>query len=184
MRFEPTPIAGLTVVETDRHGDERGTFSRVWCAEELTAAGLDPSVAQVSLSTNATAGTRRGMHWQRPPHGEAKLVRCVQGAIFDVAVDLRPDSPTRLEWFGIELSAETGRALFLPEGMAHGFQTPTDDSAVLYLISTPYAGELQDGLPTDDPDIGIEWPGPAVVMSDRDRAMVPIANRSHALWAD
>ena len=125
-------------IEPERHGDERGHFARTYCADEFRANGLDPSIAQCSTSFNAKAGTLRGLHFQREPYAEVKLVRCTRGAIFDVAVDLRPDSPTYCRWVGVELTAENGRALYVPKGCAHGFLTLVDESEVYYQISEPF----------------------------------------------
>ena len=158
MRFVETPIPGAVVVELDRRDDERGFFARAWDPDELAGAGLAAGIAQVSLSRSTKAGTLRGMHFQRPPHQEAKLVRCVRGAIFDVVLDLRPDSPGYLSSYGVRLDHDAGRALYVPEGCAHGFQTLVDDSDMLYLISAPYAPQSADGVRWDDPAFGIEWP--------------------------
>lgn len=169
MRFVPTPIAGVQVVELERHDDERGFFARAWCREELAAAGLNSELSQCSLSRNIAVGTLRGMHLQRAPYSEAKLVRCTRGAIFDVAVDLRAGSPTHGTWFGTELDAESGRALYIPEDCAHGFQTLVPDSDVFYAISVPYAPDAASGVRWDDPFFGIAWPDtPARVISARD----------------
>jgi dTDP-4-dehydrorhamnose 3,5-epimerase len=156
--FVETPVAGALVVEPQPIEDERGFFARTFSAEEFAERGLDVRVDQCSVSFNARAGTLRGMHYQAAPHGETKLVRCTRGAIFDVAVDLRPDSPTYLRWAGLELTAENGRALYVPEGCAHGFQTLTDGAEVLYQISTPYVPDAARGVRWDDPAFGIEWP--------------------------
>jgi dTDP-4-dehydrorhamnose 3,5-epimerase len=169
--FRETPVAGVLVVEPERIEDERGFFARTFSAEEFADLGLDGRVNQCSTSFNARAGTLRGLHFQMAPHGEAKLVRCTRGAIFDVAVDLRPDSPSYLRWFGSELSADDGRALFVPEGCAHGFQTLVDASEVLYQISTPHMPEAARGVRWDDPAFAIEWPPPPPAgrtMSPRD----------------
>jgi dTDP-4-dehydrorhamnose 3,5-epimerase len=168
MIFTATPLAGLYLVASERHEDERGWFARSWCAREFAAQGLDARLAQTSLSFNRHRGTLRGMHYQRPPHAEAKLVRCVRGAIWDVALDLRPDSPTRGRWRGFELSAENGCALYLPEGFAHGFQTLLAESEVLYQISSFYAPEAGAGVRYDDPAFAITWPLPASSISPRD----------------
>lgn len=170
MNFAPTPLAGAFVVELQRLEDDRGFFARTFCAEEFRAHGLDPVVSQCSVSFNRRRGTLRGMHFQAAPHEEAKLVRCVQGAIWDVIVDLRPGSPTRLKWFGTELSAGNRRALYIPQGFAHGFQTLRDDSEVLYMMNVPFHPASARGLPWNDPAFGIEWPIADPVMSDRDRA--------------
>jgi dTDP-4-dehydrorhamnose 3,5-epimerase len=171
MRLVPIPIQGAYLVELEPHADERGFFARAWCGTEFAHLGLDPELAQVSISRNTRAGTLRGLHFQRYPHEESKLVRCTQGSIFDVVADLRPGSPTLGRWFGAELDAESGRALFVPKGCAHGFQTLTDGADVLYLISVPYAPEAADGVRWDDQTLGIEWPfAPERTISERDRA--------------
>ena len=171
MRFVETEIPGAYVVELDRHEDERGFFARVWCRDELAKAGLTADLAQCSISRTEKASTLRGMHFQRTPHEEAKLVRAVRGAIFDVIVDLRPDSETRGSWLGVTLDADSGRALYVPEGVAHGFQTLVDDTDIIYLISVPYAPEAASGVRWNDPAFGIDWP-PAVqrTISERDRS--------------
>ncbi len=169
MIFHPTPLEGLLVLTPERHGDARGHFARTWCAEELAAHGLDTGVAQCSTSYNHSRGTLRGLHLQTAPHEEAKLVRCTAGRIFDVAVDLRPESPTRTRWFGLELSAEEGNQLFIPRGFAHGFLTLDDATEVFYMISVPYAPDFQRGYHYQDPTFDIDWPEPVAVISDRDR---------------
>jgi dTDP-4-dehydrorhamnose 3,5-epimerase len=156
--FRETAVAGAFVVEPERVEDERGFFARTFSSAEFAAHGLDARVDQCSTSFNARAGTLRGLHYQIAPHGEAKLVRCTRGAIFDVALDLRTDSASYLRWFGLELSADAGPALFIPDGCAHGFQTLVDASEVLYQISTPYAPSAGRGVRWDDPAFGIEWP--------------------------
>ena len=158
MRFHETLVTGVLVVESERIEDERGFFARTFSVEEFAERGMDQRVNQCSTSFNARAGTLRGLHYQSAPHAEAKLVRCTRGAIYDVAVDLRSDSPSYLSWFGVELSAENGRALFVPEGCAHGFQTLADASEVLYQISTPYVPDAARGVRWDDPAFGIDWP--------------------------
>jgi dTDP-4-dehydrorhamnose 3,5-epimerase len=158
VRFVETPISGAVVVELERHEDERGFFARLWDPDELADAGLNPHLSQASISRSTRAGTLRGMHFQRPPNEEAKLVRCVRGAIFDVVLDLRPASSTYLRWHGVLLDEGNGTALYVPEGCAHGLQTLEDDSDVLYLISHPYAADASAGVRWDDPAFGIEWP--------------------------
>lgn len=158
MKLVETPIPGTWVVEPERLGDERGWFARTFDAEVFAAHGLEPAVVQASASFNAESGTLRGMHLQAPPHGEPKLVRCVRGAIFDVAVDLRPGSPTYCRWHGVELSAENVLGLYVPTGVAHGFQTLADDSEVLYQMGYRYVPEAAGGARWDDPAFGIRWP--------------------------
>lgn len=171
MIFVETPIVGVMVVEPERSEDERGYFARTFCSREFAERGLEPSVAQCSTSFSARAGTLRGMHYQIEPHAEAKLVRCTGGAIYDVALDLRPDSSSYLRWHGVELSADTGRALFIPAGCAHGFQTLRDASEVLYQMSVAYEPAAARGVRWNDPAFGIAWPAPPAsgrTMSDRD----------------
>lgn len=160
MILAPVSIAGIYVIEPERNTDERGYFARTYASAEFAASGLNPAVAECSTSFNARAGTLRGMHYQADPHGEAKLVRCTRGAIYDVALDLRRSSHTYLRWHAIELNEENGRALFIPEGCAHGFQTARDRSEVLYQISMPYAPGAARGVRWNDPTFGIAWPEP------------------------
>lgn len=173
MRFTQTPLAGAWLVELELIADQRGWFARSFDADEFAARGMEPVVAQCNASFNTRAGTLRGMHYQADPHGEPKLVRCVRGAIFDVCVDLRPDSETYCRWYGAELTADNGRMLFIPVGVAHGFQTLTDDSEVLYQMGARYAPESAAGVRWDDSAFGIAWPEPPGgerLISDRDRS--------------
>jgi dTDP-4-dehydrorhamnose 3,5-epimerase len=170
MRFLPTRLDGAWLVELEPARDERGFFARIWDGHAFAARGLDPAMAQASLSSNRRAGTLRGLHFQLPPNAETKLVRCIRGAVFDVIVDLRRGSPTYLAWEGFELTAENRRQLYIPQGFAHGFESLVDDSELLYLISTPYAPTAAAGLRWDDPALGIEWPLPPATVSERDRA--------------
>jgi dTDP-4-dehydrorhamnose 3,5-epimerase len=158
MRLIETPLPGAFVIELELLSDERGWFTRTFDAAEFEAHGLNPTVAQCNASFNANAGTLRGMHYQAEPHGESKLVRCVRGAIFDVAIDLRLDSPAFRRWHGVELSADNRRALYIPAGMAHGFQTLSDDCEVLYQMGSPYVPEAGRGVRWDDPVFAIGWP--------------------------
>jgi dTDP-4-dehydrorhamnose 3,5-epimerase len=170
MIFRDTGIGGAWVIEPERLEDERGFFARTWDTEEFADRGLSPDVAQCSISYNRVRGTLRGLHYQVAPHEEAKLVRCTAGAIFDVVVDLRPDSSTFRGWFGVELSAENRLALYVPEGCAHGFLTLDDECEVHYQISQLYVPEAASGVRWDDPAFGITWPGEVVVMNERDRS--------------
>lgn len=170
MRFEPTGIAGLVLVRPERHADERGHFARTFCEEEFAAAGLATRFPQSSLSHNVRAGTVRGLHFQREPHAETKLVRCAQGAIVDVVVDLRADQPTYRHWRAFDLSAANGHALYIPEGLAHGFQTLADETEVAYAITPSFVPGAGAGIRPDDPALAIRWPRPVTVVSDRDRA--------------
>lgn len=169
MEFFSTPIAGLMRIESHAPEDARGSFRRLWCADSFARAGIDFVPRQTSLSANTHTHTLRGLHWQADPYGEQKLVRCVAGAIWDVAVDLRPGSATRLKWHAELLSAENGRALFIPRGFAHGFLTLSPGAAVDYMIDTPFMPDAVRGARWDDPAFGIDWPAPPALMSDRDR---------------
>ena len=169
MIFTPTPLAGAFAIELERREDERGFFARSFCQDEFSKHGLNPRIAQSNVSFNAKRGTLRGMHYQAKPHEEAKVVRCTQGAVFDVMVDLRPESNTFKRWHGVELSAANRRAVYIPDGVAHGFQTLTDDAELLYLMSEVYHPECARGVRWDDPAFRIEWPLKASHMSERDR---------------
>jgi dTDP-4-dehydrorhamnose 3,5-epimerase len=169
VRFTETPLAGAFVVELDLLRDERGYFARTFDAGEFAERGLDASVVQCNTSFNERRGTLRGMHYQAAPNGEAKLVRCTRGSVYDVAVDLRDGAPTRGRWFGVELSADNGRMLYIPAGMAHGFQALEDDTELHYQMSHHYVPEAARGVRFDDPAFGIEWPLPDPIVSERDR---------------
>jgi dTDP-4-dehydrorhamnose 3,5-epimerase len=168
--FVATSIPGAFVVHLERHEDERGFFARAWSPEDLQANGLDPRLAQTSLSWNQRRGTLRGMHYQMAPFEEAKLVTCVRGALHDVIVDLRAGSPGFRKWFGVRLDAERLDALYVPGGVAHGYLTLADDTLVHYQISERYSPEYARGVRWDDPAIGIEWPVRPVAISERDAA--------------
>ena len=178
MRFLSTSLAGVRILEPERHEDPRGYFARTWCAQELAENGLDPSLSQCSVSFNHRRGTLRGLHYQLPPHAEVKLVRCLRGALFDVAVDLRPDSPTFGRHLGAELTAENGRGLYIPKGLAHGFYTLADATEVEYFIGTAYRPEAARGVRYDDSLFGVAWPGRVQVIAPRD-AEYPPALREH-----
>jgi dTDP-4-dehydrorhamnose 3,5-epimerase len=177
--FHTTAIAGVWRIEPERHADERGFFARTWDPDELGALGLSSRIAQCSISYNRRRGTLRGMHYQAAPHEEAKIVRCTSGAVFDVAVDLRPASDTYCAWVGFELSAENRNALYVPEGCAHGFLTLADDAEVEYQISVPHAPDAARGVRWDDPAFGIAWPEPVAVLNGRD-ASYPDFHPEHA----
>jgi dTDP-4-dehydrorhamnose 3,5-epimerase len=155
MNFTETPLAGAWLIEPTRHADERGYFARTFDPAAMRAHGIDFEVVQSSVSFNPRPGTLRGMHFQRAPHGEAKLIRCVRGAIFDVLVDVEGR-----QWYGAELSAENGRALYAPRHLAHGFQTLLPDTEVLYMMDAPYVPEAASGVRWSDPAFGIAWPEP------------------------
>jgi dTDP-4-dehydrorhamnose 3,5-epimerase len=169
LRFLTTALPDTWLLEPERHADVRGYFARTWCAQELAGRGLVPGLAQCSVSFNHRRGTLRGMHYQAPPFAEVKLVRCVRGALLDVALDLRPDSPSFGRHVAVELSAENGRALYIPRGFAHGFYTLADASEVEYLISAEYRPEAARGVRFDDPRFGLPWPGRVEVIAPRDR---------------
>ncbi len=170
MRFLPTPLAGAFVVEPERIADERGFFARTFCRDEFAANGLLDTFVQCNVSFNARRGILRGMHLQAPPHEEVKLVRCTQGAIYDVIIDLRPDSPTRTRWFGVELNSENRRMLYIPGGFAHGFQTLVDASEVFYQMGAMYRADAARGVRWNDPAFAIAWPLPDATLSARDAA--------------
>jgi len=168
MRFVPTEIAGVVRVEAEPHEDERGGFARLQCPDEFAAAGVAFAPVQTSVSRNPTAGTLRGLHYQPAPHAETKLVRVARGRVFDVAVDLRPGSPTHRRWTAAELSADNLVGLFIPEGVAHGFLTLEPDSDVLYQIAPAYQPGHETGVRWDDPAFAIAWPAPPQLISPRD----------------
>jgi dTDP-4-dehydrorhamnose 3,5-epimerase len=168
MRFIPTKIEGAWLIEPEPIADERGFFARVFCREEFADQGLNPDLAQGNVSWNRAKGTLRGLHYQAPPHQEAKLVRCTCGAIWDVALDLRVGSPTYLAWAGYELSAANRSMLYVPEGCAHGFMTLTDGAEITYHMSSPYAPAAARGVRWNDPAFGIDWPGEVAVINQRD----------------
>lgn len=169
MRFEPSRIAGVVLIRLDLHSDDRGSFARTFCADELAAAGLPFTVVQANLSRNTHRHTLRGLHLQREPHGEPKIVSCPRGRIWDVAVDLREGSPTCRAWQGFELSPASDNALHLPTGVAHGFLTLEPDSEVHYLMGAAYVPGAATGVRWDDPAIAVDWPAAPAVMSDADR---------------
>jgi dTDP-4-dehydrorhamnose 3,5-epimerase len=169
LRFVPTSVAGVYLIEQDRHADDRGFFARTWCAEEFVQAGLEAALVQCSVSYNHRKGTLRGLHYQAPPFAEVKVVRCTRGALYDVAVDLRPDSASFRRWVGVELSEDDGRALYIPRGFAHGFYALCDATEVAYQISAPFRPEAARGIRWNDPLLGVGWPGPVQVIAPRDR---------------
>jgi len=171
MIFTETAIAGVFIVEPKLFPDERGTFVRTWAPDEFAARGLETTIAQISVASNLERGTIRGLHYQRAPVAQAKLVRASRGAAFDVAVDMRADSRTFLKWIGVELSSQNRRMLYLPTGCAHGYQTLVDDTEIAYLISAPYSPPHEEGVRWDDPALAIAWPlGAPTRISARDAA--------------
>lgn len=181
MRFRQEAIEDLWIIEPERIHDERGSFARTFCREEFGARGLCNAFAQHSVSISARKHTLRGLHFQTAPCEEVKLVTCIRGAIWDVAVDLRPWSSTYLQWVGTTLSADNGRQFYIPQGFAHGFQSLVEDVAVSYLISAPYAADHSCGIRFDDPAIGIRWPARPSVISARDLAL-PGSRHYENLW--
>ena len=168
MIFTKTALAGATIVDVERREDARGYFGRTYCEREFQANGLPARMVQANVSLTRHTGTLRGMHYQRAPHAEDKLVRCVRGAIWDVIVDIRPESPTYCQWTGVELSESSERMLLVPKGFAHGFVTLTDDAMVHYQVSEFYTPLAEWGARHDDPAFAIKWPVPVLSMSDRD----------------
>ena len=169
MIFSELPLSGAYEIEPETVSDERGFFARLWCAEEFAARGLSADFVQSSVSFNRRRETLRGLHYQAPPHAETKLVRCIRGAVFDCLVDLRRESPTYRQWFGYELTAESRHALYIPEGIAHGFQTLTEDTELLYEITTAYSPAAAQGIRWNDAKLSIRWPYPErPVISERD----------------
>lgn len=171
MIVTPLELDGAFIVDLELREDERGFFARTWARDEFEAHGLNPAIEQCNLSFNHLRGTLRGLHFQRAPYAEVKLIRCTRGAIFDVIVDLRPESATYTRWLGVELSAENRRALYVPEGFAHGYQTLVDATETHYQVSEPYAPQAEGGVRWDDPAFQIEWPAAETrTISDKDRA--------------
>jgi dTDP-4-dehydrorhamnose 3,5-epimerase len=172
--FTETELPGAFLVDLERREDERGFFARAWCADEFGEHGLNARLVQANLSFNDVKGTLRGMHFQREPAAEAKVIRCTRGSIFDAIVDLRSDSPTFKRWIGVDLSAENRRALYVPEGFAHGYQTLEPETETFYLVSEYYTPSAEGGVRWDDPVFGIEWPDPSS----------PILSPKDANWPD
>ena len=168
MIFTPTKIKDVWIIDIEPKVDVRGMFARAWCDRELTAHGIDMTIAQCNISVNKLRGTLRGMHYQLPPHPEQKIVRCTQGVVFDVAVDLREDSPTRNQWVGVELTPDNYRALYIPHGCAHGYQTLVDDTEVQYQVSEYFYPDYYAGVRYNDPAFGIEWPVAEIIAVERD----------------
>ena len=170
MRFLPLAIAGAWRIEPERRGDDRGDFARVFCRDEFAAHGLETLFPQTNHSRSRKAGTIRGLHWQAGDAAEVKLIRATRGAVFDVMVDLRPDSPTFGRWEGVRIDAPEGAMVYVPRGCAHGFQTLEPETEVSYPVSHPYRPQAERGLRWDDPAIGIRWPLPVAVVSEKDAA--------------
>jgi dTDP-4-dehydrorhamnose 3,5-epimerase len=175
MIFKETRLKGAYIIEIEPLEDERGFFARTWCQREFQAHGLNPRLVQCSISFNKKKGTLRGMHYQVAPYEEAKLVSCVRGAIYDVIIDLRPNSPTCSQWLAVELSSENNNMIYVPKGFAHGFQTLEDDTEVFYQISEFYHPEASRGVRWNDPAFRIVWPNDIIVISDKDRGYLDFA---------
>jgi dTDP-4-dehydrorhamnose 3,5-epimerase len=171
MRFIPLSVDGAFAVEVERREDHRGFFARTFCEEEFRRHGLDPVITQCNMSWNRARGTLRGIHFQRAPHPEAKLVRCTRGAAFDVVVDLRGHSPTQRKWASVELTADARNAIYIPAGCGHGFQTLADDTELFYQMSESWDGSLSDGIHWADPAISIAWPIMPPIISESDDAL-------------
>jgi dTDP-4-dehydrorhamnose 3,5-epimerase len=169
MKFNPTPLRGAYTIELEKRGDDRGFFARSFCQREFETAGIPMSVVQINNSLSAKAGTLRGMHYQLPPAAETKLVRCIRGALYDVIIDLRPDSPSFGQSFGAELTAENRLMMLAPQGFAHGFITLAEDTEAFYLVNAFYGPEQERGLRFDDPRFGIKWPRAPIDISPKDR---------------
>lgn len=168
MIFNETELKGAFIIDLERHQDDRGFFARTFCQKELAGHGLISDVAQANMSLSKTRGTLRGMHYQKSPFEETKLVRCTKGVLYDVIIDLRPDSPTFKSWIGVELTADNYRMLFVPKNFAHGFVTLADDTEVTYMVSQFYAPGSELGIRWNDPQFGIQWPVEVQVISEKD----------------
>lgn len=173
MIFTETPLAGVFLVKLKRIVDHRGFFARGWCTEEFRAHGLAPDMIQLNVGFSSARGTLRGMHYQLAPHAESKFIRCTRGAVYDVILDLRPDSPTHGRWFGAELSADNDTMLFAPTGCAHGYQTLRDDSEIYYMTTAPFVAQAARGVRYDDPAFAIRWPLPVTAISAADQGWPP-----------
>lgn len=171
MRFQPLGISGAALVHLEPVHDDRGFFARTWCESDFAKQGFDGRIAQCNMSLNSRRGTIRGLHLQRPPHAEAKTVRCIRGMAFDVLVDLRRKSPTYGRWESIELTSENRLSVYIPEGVAHGFQSLEDNTEIFYQMSTPYHPAAAWGVRWDDPSLGIPWPVQDPIVSSKDRAL-------------
>lgn len=177
MKFIETRLAGAYIIELEPFRDDRGFFARLFCQRELAKIGLDKQIVQINHSLSRKKGTIRGIHFQHPPSSEIKIIRCIAGAVFDVMVDLRAGSPTFLEWYGLELTKNDMRMVYIPEGFAHGFQALTDNAELIYFVTALYSPKLEGGLRFDDPAVAIQWPLPAGDISAKDRNFSLIGSR-------
>lgn len=175
MIFTETKLKGAYIIDIEKREDSRGFFARAFCQKEMAAHGLKPVIAQANLAFNIRKGTVRGMHYQYPPAAESKLVRCTRGAILDIIVDLRPESPTYLQHIEVELSEDNYRALYVPERFAHGYQALRDGTETSYQVGEFYTPDAEGGLRYDDPKLGLKWPLPISVVSDKDKAFKPLS---------
>ena len=175
MIFTETALAGAYIIDLERREDDRGYFARAFCQDEMEAHGLKPVIAQANVAFNRVAGTLRGMHFQFPPAPETKVVRCTRGAIVDIIVDLRPESPSYLQHVSVRLDEENGRSLYVPERFAHGYQTLVDGTETSYFVGEFYTPDAEGGLAPDDPLLGLSWPLPVAVISEKDAAWAPLA---------
>ena len=183
MKFTETALKGAFIIDIDKREDARGFFARTYCAREFAAHGLPEHMVQTNMSLTRSQGTLRGMHYQVQPHAEDKLVRCMQGAIWDAIVDIRPESPTYCQWIGVELSDVNGRMLLVSQGFAHGFLTLSDNAVVTYQVSACYSPGAERGARHDDPSFGIQWPQPVVDLSDKDRSWPDFIRAPHRVEA-
>jgi dTDP-4-dehydrorhamnose 3,5-epimerase len=181
MKLETTPIADLFVLHRPLRKDDRGTFSRLFGEDDIAVAGRPTKAIHVNTSTSKQTGTLRGVHFQYPPYSEAKVVACTAGSIWDVGVDLRPDSPTRFQWFGVVLTPDNGKSMIVPEGFGHAFLTMEPNSTAVYVISSIYAPGHEAGIRFDDPLLNIDWPIEPTIISEKDRAWGPLKNRIQEL---
>ncbi|AKS23129.1 MAG: dTDP-4-dehydrorhamnose 3,5-epimerase [Leptospirillum sp. Group II 'C75'] len=181
MILTPTPLTGAFLIDLEKRGDDRGFFARFFCGKEFQGAGLESRFVQINNSLTAKKGTLRGMHYQLPPDPEVKVVRCIRGALFDVIVDLRPDSPTFRQWFGAELTAGNRTMMYVPRGFAHGLVTLEDDTEALYLVSAFYSPAQERGVRYNDPSLGIRWPVEILETSEKDRNWPDLNEEFHGL---
>lgn len=170
MKFTQTPIEGAMAIELEKHEDHRGFFARGFCKKEFEEQGLEHQIAQCNFSKSLKRGTLRGMHYQASPHSEVKMVRCISGSIYDVIVDLRKDSPTYKKWFGLELTDENYKMLYIPKGLAHGFQTLEENSVIFYMVTQFYNQQAEGGVRWNDPAFSIKWPLEVTEISDKDKS--------------
>lgn len=181
MRFSETDIEGCFVVDLEPFSDRRGYFARAWCRSEMADHGVADHVAQINMSRSEDPGTIRGLHWQPPPHAEAKFVRCIAGRVFDVCLDVRSGSRSFGRWVGVELTPDNRKAMAIPAGCAHGYQSLESESEVLYLVSTPYAPGVETGVRWDDPAFAIRWPiADRVIVSEKDASWPDFADEEYS----